>query len=105
MRGQALKLVSLPLWHSLGAGRLQLELHAHPQLAKHWKSLTKKEAKAAGKPGYVPVRAPGRLLLGLALGPPRARLLGPGPPSLGPGLSGRARHLVLLAHSRCRFGR
>lgn len=55
VRGQVLKLVSLPLWHALGKGRLQLELHAHPQLAKHWKSLTKKENKAAGKPGYVPV--------------------------------------------------
>jgi hypothetical protein len=61
VRAPVLKLVSLPLWHALGKGRLQLELHAHPQLAKHWKSLTKKESKAADKPGYVPVGGmPGR---------------------------------------------
>ena len=51
VRGQVLKLVSLPLWQALSNGRLQLELHAHPQLAKHWKALLKKEGKAAGKPG------------------------------------------------------
>lgn len=47
VRPQVLRLVSLPLWHALSSGRLQLELHAHPQLAKHWKALAKKEAKAA----------------------------------------------------------
>ncbi|GAX76342.1 hypothetical protein CEUSTIGMA_g3788.t1 [Chlamydomonas eustigma] len=54
VRGQVLRLVSLPLWQALSQGRLQLELHAHPQLAKHWKALLKKEQKAAAKPGYVP---------------------------------------------------
>ncbi len=47
VRGQVLRLVSLPLWHALSRGRLQLELHDQPQLAKHWKHLAKKEAKAA----------------------------------------------------------
>jgi hypothetical protein len=42
-----LKLVSLPVWHSLSPGRLQLELAAQPALAKRWKALLKKEAKAA----------------------------------------------------------
>jgi intron-binding protein aquarius len=37
VRTQALKVVSLPLWHALSEGRLQLELHAQPALAKHWK--------------------------------------------------------------------
>jgi len=56
VRGQVLRLVSLPLWQALSPGRLQLELHAHSQLAKHWKSLLKKEQKAAVKAGYVPPR-------------------------------------------------
>lgn len=37
VRTQALKLVSLPMWHALSPGRLQLELHQNEQLAKHWK--------------------------------------------------------------------
>jgi intron-binding protein aquarius len=45
VRPLVLRLVSLPLWRALSAGRLQLELHAQPQLAKHWKALAKKEAK------------------------------------------------------------
>ena len=49
VRGQVLRVVSLPLWHSLSPGRLQLELHAHEALAKHWKAAAKKEAKAAAK--------------------------------------------------------
>lgn len=49
VRAQVLRLVSLPLWHALSRGRLQLELHDQPQLAKHWKHLAKKEAKAATK--------------------------------------------------------
>ena len=32
VRGQVLRLVSLPLWQALSSGRLQLELHAHPQV-------------------------------------------------------------------------
>eukprot|EP00878_Enallax_costatus_P017916 GHUV01018838.1.p1 GENE.GHUV01018838.1~~GHUV01018838.1.p1 ORF type:complete len:1128 (+),score=501.36 GHUV01018838.1:269-3652(+) len=47
VRAQVLKLVSLPLWHGLSHGRLQLELAAQPALAKRWKALLKKEAKAA----------------------------------------------------------
>lgn len=54
VRAQVLKLVSLPLWHSLSAGRLQLEMHSQPTLVKHWKHLVKKEGKAAGKPDYLP---------------------------------------------------
>jgi len=45
VRGQVLRLVSLPLWQGLSPGRLQLELHALPQLGKHWKHLLKKEQK------------------------------------------------------------
>ncbi len=61
VRAQALRLVSLPLWHALSPGRLQLELHAHEALAKHWKAAAKKEAKAAakkakaGEGAYVPL--------------------------------------------------
>jgi intron-binding protein aquarius len=44
---QVLRLVSLPLWHALSPGRLQLELHAQPQLAKLWKQRARKQAKAA----------------------------------------------------------
>lgn len=47
VRKETLKLVGLPLWHALSAGRLQLELHEHPQLVKPWKNLAKKDAKAA----------------------------------------------------------
>ncbi|KAL6757285.1 hypothetical protein V8C86DRAFT_1695364 [Haematococcus lacustris] len=54
VRPLVLKLVSLPLWRALSPARLQLELHALPQLAKHWKLLNKKEAKASKQPGYVP---------------------------------------------------
>ena len=32
VRAQALRLVSLPLWHALSRGRLQLELHDQPQV-------------------------------------------------------------------------
>jgi len=42
VRGQALQLVSLPTWNALSRGRLQLELHAHPKLAKHWRHAAKK---------------------------------------------------------------
>ncbi|KAL4443940.1 hypothetical protein ABPG75_011677 [Micractinium tetrahymenae] len=56
VRAQVLRLVSLPLWHALSRGRLQLELHDQPQLAKHWKHLAKREAKAAKEEGHVPVQ-------------------------------------------------
>ncbi|GIL75166.1 hypothetical protein Vretimale_7780 [Volvox reticuliferus] len=63
VRSQVLRVVSLPLWHALSPGRLQLELHAHEALAKHWKAAAKKEAKAAkkakagveGENAYVPM--------------------------------------------------
>ncbi len=32
VRAQVLRLVSLPLWHALSRGRLQLELHDQPQV-------------------------------------------------------------------------
>uniref|UniRef100_A0A383WJ31 Uncharacterized protein n=1 Tax=Tetradesmus obliquus TaxID=3088 RepID=A0A383WJ31_TETOB len=51
VRPQALRLVSLPIWHGLSHGRLQLELAAQPALAKRWKALLKKEAKAAAGGG------------------------------------------------------
>jgi intron-binding protein aquarius len=61
---QVLRLVSLPLWHALSPGRLQLELHAQPALAKLWKQRAKRQAKAAaaaaaapGAPPHVPAAA------------------------------------------------
>ncbi|GMH36875.1 hypothetical protein BSKO_04748 [Bryopsis sp. KO-2023] len=56
VRSQVLKLVSLPLWHSLSSGRLKLELHAHPALSKRWSRLAKKESKQAkSNPAHVPI--------------------------------------------------
>jgi intron-binding protein aquarius len=75
IRTVALPLVSLPLWHALSPGRLQvrlgstrrpvycadafsasqLELAQHPQLDKHWRHQQRKDAKAAKQPGYVPM--------------------------------------------------
>lgn len=55
VRAIGLPLVSLPLWSALSPGRLQLELARNPQLAKHWKFLQRKEAKAAKQPGHVPM--------------------------------------------------
>ncbi|KAL3158109.1 hypothetical protein ABBQ32_011710 [Trebouxia sp. C0010 RCD-2024] len=46
VRARVLKLASLPLWHALSKGRLQLELHAHEQLDKAWRRLAKRDAKA-----------------------------------------------------------
>ena len=60
---QVLRLVSLPLWRALSPGRLQLELHAQPALAKKWKALQKKDAKAAAA-GDGERRARQRLLAG-----------------------------------------
>jgi len=51
VRAQVLRVVSLPLWHNLSQGRLKVELHGQSNLAKHWKHLAKKEAKAAKKEG------------------------------------------------------
>ncbi|MCO5580056.1 hypothetical protein L7F22_033922 [Adiantum nelumboides] len=57
VRGPALKLVTLQLWHYLSPGRLQMELSLHEQLIEHWKKLMKKEARAAKKGGsYVSVK-------------------------------------------------
>ncbi|BDA47113.1 probable NFX1-type zinc finger-containing protein 1 at C-terminar half [Coccomyxa sp. Obi] len=47
VRKQALQLVSLPLWHALSWGRLQLELGNNDRLARYWKLLAEKDAKAA----------------------------------------------------------
>lgn len=55
VRAIGLPLVSLPLWTALSAGRLQQELARNPQLAKHWKFLQRKDAKAAKQPGHVPM--------------------------------------------------
>lgn len=49
VRGRVLRLVGLPIWHALSRGRLQLELHEHPQLAKHWRHMAKKDAKKAAQ--------------------------------------------------------
>jgi intron-binding protein aquarius len=57
VRGQVLKLVSLPLWFALSRGRLQLELHEQEPLAKRWRHMIKKDAKAAAKDaGHVPLK-------------------------------------------------
>ena len=49
VRSAALRLVGLPLWRALSPGRLDLELAATPALAKHWRKLVKKDAKAAAE--------------------------------------------------------
>lgn len=55
VRARMLKLASLPLWHALSQGRLQLELHAHEQLDKAWRRLAKRDAKAVqSDPAYTP---------------------------------------------------
>lgn len=56
VRAVALPLVSLPLWHGLSPGRLELELATHPQLDKHWRHAQRKEARAAKQPGHVAAR-------------------------------------------------
>jgi len=55
VRGAALPLVSLPLWHALSPGRLQLELASLPQVEKHWRSLLRRESKAAKQDGQAPL--------------------------------------------------
>eukprot|EP00201_Polytomella_parva_P007058 CAMPEP_0175082518 /NCGR_PEP_ID=MMETSP0052_2-20121109/26806_1 /TAXON_ID=51329 ORGANISM="Polytomella parva, Strain SAG 63-3" /NCGR_SAMPLE_ID=MMETSP0052_2 /ASSEMBLY_ACC=CAM_ASM_000194 /LENGTH=216 /DNA_ID=CAMNT_0016353735 /DNA_START=27 /DNA_END=675 /DNA_ORIENTATION=+ len=37
VRPQVLRLVSLPLWAALSPGRLQLEMHHHPDWARRWR--------------------------------------------------------------------
>ncbi|KDD74775.1 hypothetical protein H632_c1083p0, partial [Helicosporidium sp. ATCC 50920] len=44
VRAQVLRLVSLPLWTTLSAQRLQLELHRQPALLKPWRALLRREA-------------------------------------------------------------
>ena len=57
VRPCVLKLVSLPLWHALSPGRLELELHRNEHLAKLWAKMAKKDAKAVKKdPAHVPAR-------------------------------------------------
>lgn len=56
VRVPVLKLVSLPLWHSLSAGRLRMEFAQHPQLLANWKRLLKKEAREAKKAGVFNVK-------------------------------------------------
>jgi intron-binding protein aquarius len=47
VRVHFLKLISLPMWHSISHYRLKLELYSNEHLAKYWKHLSKKEAKSA----------------------------------------------------------
>uniref|UniRef100_A0A1D2ABG5 Intron-binding protein aquarius n=2 Tax=Auxenochlorella protothecoides TaxID=3075 RepID=A0A1D2ABG5_AUXPR len=58
VRKEVLRLVSLPLWHALSPGRLQLELHDHPALLKHWRHAARREARAAAAAGdaHMPVQ-------------------------------------------------
>ena len=47
VRDAVLRLASLPLWHALSPPRRELELFQQPALAKKWKALAKRDAKAA----------------------------------------------------------
>ena len=51
VRVPVLKLVSLPLWHALSAGRLTMEFVQHPQLLDHWKKMLKREARESKRAG------------------------------------------------------
>lgn len=57
VRMLVLPIVSLPLWHALSPGRLQLELARNATLEKHWRHAQRKEAKAAKQAGHTPVSA------------------------------------------------
>lgn len=39
---QMLPMVGLGLWHAMSEGRLALELHTQPDLAKRWRHIAKK---------------------------------------------------------------
>lgn len=49
VRGAVMRLASLPVWTALSESRRELELHHNPDAAKKWKSLMKKDKKAATK--------------------------------------------------------
>lgn len=49
VRGAVMRLASLPVWAALSDARRELELHRNPDAAKKWKSLAKKDKKAATK--------------------------------------------------------
>lgn len=49
VRGAVMRLASLPIWAALSESRRELELHRNPDAAKKWKSLAKKDKKAAAK--------------------------------------------------------
>lgn len=47
IRANCSRLVSLPLWHCLSSGKLQIELERAPKLQRLWKALLKKEQAQA----------------------------------------------------------
>lgn len=49
VRAAVMRLASLPIWAVLSEARRELELHRNPDAAKKWKSLAKKDKKAATK--------------------------------------------------------
>jgi len=67
VRAQMLPMVGLGLWHAMSEGRLALELHTQPDLAKRWRHIAKKAKKEEGQPGFVPLaeRPPATFLPGL----------------------------------------
>lgn len=56
VRIPVLKLVSLPLWHSLSPGRVRMEFCQHPQLLDHWRKLLKREAREGKRGGAINVK-------------------------------------------------
>ena len=97
VRPHALRLVGLPLWRALSPGRRELELAEAPALARPWKRLLKKDAKAAAEGGatdpatrpesaYLPALIREWLSALAGVGPDGTGAGGPGgAPSAGPG--------------------
>ena len=53
VRTRALKLVALASWHHLSDSRRELELTRHPEVARTWKKLIKREAREGLQPDRV----------------------------------------------------
>ena len=91
VRPHALRLVGLPLWRGLSPGRRELELAEVPSLARPWKRLAKKDAKAllaegGGGPG--PAARPESAYLPALVREWLAALAGVGPDGVGGGPAG-----------------
>jgi hypothetical protein len=52
IRAACIRLISLPLWHCLSAGKLQLELERAPKMQRLWKALQKKDQSQQQGPNH-----------------------------------------------------